>query len=294
MVEATAHAAAHARAALAGNPSDAYGGAVLAVTLDGLFAEALAHRARALVVEPASELVEATVRRFSSDLDGAALATAVRWRTSVPRGVGLGGSSAIVIAVLRALCALHGTALDPARMAELALAIETEDLAIAAGPQDRVVQAYGGLVFMEFGEGGEYEQLPSALLPPLVVAWRAESAQDSGDVHASLRTRLTAGDATAVAGMKELAALARAARAALIARDPEGLARAADESFDVRRQLVALDPRHVELVECARALGAGANYTGSGGAVVAVCRDQAQAREVARALAELGCGTLAL
>jgi glucuronokinase len=294
MAEAAAHARAHARAALAGNPSDAYGGAVLAVTLDGLSAEAFARRAQTLVVEPASELVEATVRRFSSELDAAALTTAVRWRTSVPRGVGLGGSSAIVIAVLRALCALHSTALDPARMAELALTIETEDLGIAAGLQDRVAQAYGGLVFMEFGDGGAYEQLASALLPPLVVAWRADAAQDSGDVHASLRTRLKAGDATTVAGMKELAELARAARAAVIAEDHERLARSADESFDVRRRLVALDPRHVELVERARALGAGANYTGSGGAIVAVCCDQAHAGEVARALAELGCGTLAL
>ena len=199
-----------------------------------------------------------------------------------------------MIAVLRALCTLHGTALDPARMAELALAIETEDLGIAAGLQDRVAQAYGGLVFMEFGDGGAYEQLTSALLPPLVVAWRADAAQDSGDVHASLRTRLKAGDTIAVAGMKELAELARAARAALIAGDHERLARTADESFDVRRRLLGLDPRHVELVERARALGAGANYTGSGGAVVAVCRDQAHAGTVARALAELGCGTLAL
>ena len=293
MTEASAHAVAHARAALAGNPSDVYGGAVLALTLEGLSAEALARRAQTLIVQPASELVEATVRRFSAELDEAALATAVRWRTSIPRGVGLGGSSAIVIAVLRALCALHGTALDPARMAELALTIETEDVGIAAGLQDRVAQAYGGLVFMEFGAGGAYEQL-ALTLPPLVVAWRADAAQHSGDVHASLRTRLEAGDATAVAGMKELAELARAARAALIAGDHERLARSADESFDVRRRLVALDPRHVELVERARALGAGANYTGSGGAVVAVCRDQAHARAVARALAELGCGTLAL
>jgi galactokinase/mevalonate kinase-like predicted kinase len=293
MAEAAAHGAAHARAALAGNPSDMYGGAVLAVTLDGLSAEAFVRRSQTLVVEPASELVEATVRRFSAEFDAAALATAVRWRTSVPRGVGLGGSSAIVIAVLRALCALHGAALDLRRMAELALAIETEDLGIAAGLQDRVAQAYGGLVFMEFGGGGAYEQLAPAPLPPLVVAWRADAAQDSGEVHASLRTRLTAGDAAAVAGMKELAELARAARVALIAGDHEGLARSADESFDVRRRLLALDPRHVELVECARALGAGANYTGSGGAVVAVCRDRAHAAAVARALAELGCGTLA-
>ena len=267
---------------------------MLAVTLDGLSAEAFARPAQTLAVEPASELVEATMRRFSSELDAAALTTAVRWRTSIPRGVGLGGSSAIVIAVLRALCALHGTALDPARMAELALAVETEDLGIAAGPQDRVAQAYGGLVFMEFGDGGAYEQLASALLPPLVVAWRADAAQDSGDVHAALRTRLKAGDATVVAGMKELAELARGARAALIAGDREGLARAVDGSFDVRRRLVPLDPRHVELLERARALGAGANYTGSGGAVVAVCRDRAHAGEVARALAELGCGTLAM
>jgi glucuronokinase len=294
MAEAAAHAVAHARAALAGNPSDVCGGAVLAVTLDGLSAEAFAQRAQTLAVEPASQLVEATVRRFSSELDAAALATAVRWRTSVPRGVGLGGSSAIVIAVLRALCALHGTTLDPTPMAELALAIETENLGIAAGLQDRIVQAYGGLVFMEFGDRGAYEQLASALLPPLVVAWRADAAQNSGDVHASLRTRLTAGDTTAVAGMKELAELARAARAALTAGDHERLARSADKSFDVRRRLVALDPRHVELVERARALGAGTNYTGSGGAVVAVCRNHAHAGEVAQALAELGCGTLAL
>jgi glucuronokinase len=93
--------------------------------------------------------------------------------------------------------------------------------------------------------------------------------------------------------MTELAEIARAARAALIAGDHRRLARTADESFDVRRRLLALDPRHVELVERARALGAGANYTGSGGAVVAVCRDQAHAARVARALSELGCGTLA-
>ena len=267
---------------------------MLAVTLDALVAEAFARRAETLVVEPASELVEATVRRFSLELDPAALATAVRWRTSVPRGVGLGGSSAIVIAVLRALCALHGSALDPARMAELALTVEAEDLGIAAGLQDRIAQAFGGLVFMEFGDGGRYEQLDSELLPPLVVAWRADAAQNSGDVHASLRTRLKAGDATAVDGMMELAEIARVARAALIAGDHERLARTADESFDVRRRLLVLDPRHVELVERARALGAGANYTGSGGAVVAVCRDQAHAATVARALNELGCGTLAL
>ncbi len=54
--------------------------------------------------------------RFARELArGPRAATAVTWRTSIPRGVGLGGSSAIVIATLRALCELHGVALAPRR-----------------------------------------------------------------------------------------------------------------------------------------------------------------------------------
>ena len=56
--------------------------------------------------------------------------------------------------------------------------------------------------------------------------------------------------------------------------------------------MLALDPRHVEMIECARAAGAGANYTGSGGAIVAVCRDDEHRPRVQHALRELRCGTL--
>jgi hypothetical protein len=68
---------AFARAALAGNPSDAYGGAVLAFTIGNRHAEAVAAAAAGLSVGPPSALVEATVRRFARELQPAAISSAI-------------------------------------------------------------------------------------------------------------------------------------------------------------------------------------------------------------------------
>src|SRR3954449_10216168 len=127
-----AHAtgSAHARAALAGNPSDGFGGATLAVTVRDFGARAEVREAPELRVEPPSALARAAAARLGGDVE-------VRWSCGVPREVGLAGSSAIVVAVLRAVAALRGRPLAPPDLAALALAVETEDLGIAAGPQER-------------------------------------------------------------------------------------------------------------------------------------------------------------
>jgi glucuronokinase len=124
-------ARAFARAALAGNPSDAYGGATLAVVLRDFFAEVDASSASLASAVPESMLLHAAIRRFERDLAPEAHPAAVRLRTSIPRAVGLGGSSAIVIATVRALCELHRVRLRPDELASFALAVETEDLGIA-------------------------------------------------------------------------------------------------------------------------------------------------------------------
>jgi glucuronokinase len=90
--------------------------------------------------------------------------------------------------------------------------------------------------------------------------------------------------------MAELATAACGARDALLARDPVGFARNVDRTFDLRARTLEFDPRCVRMIELARAAGAAANYTGSGGAIVAVCRDEQHAGEVAGALERIGCG----
>lgn len=293
---------AFARAALAGNPSDGYGGAVLAVALPFWRAKVDAVPAVELSVDPPSRLVRTAAERFERELAPGTLRSALTWKTTVPRGVGLGGSSALVVATIRSLCDLHRVDLGPDRLAELALAVETEDLGIVAGLQDRVAQAYGGVTFMDFGGGGvgdeppasagahgAYERLDPALLPPLLIAWRPEAAGHSGDVHAALRERHRRGEGVVERTMVQLAAAAHGARAALMSGDTERLCDCIDASFDLRRGMLELDDRCVEMVEAARSSGAGANYTGSGGAIVAVTRRGNSLAAVEDALRRAGC-----
>jgi glucuronokinase len=290
---AVAEGHAPARTALAGNPSDGYGGAILTATLSGLGAVARASAAERLRVSPEAKLVEATVARFARVYEVPATAD-VQWQTTIPEGVGLGGSSAIVIAVARALAGLHGVVIDPRSLAAFALAVEREDLAIAGGRQDQVVESFGGLVFIDFASDslGRVQQLDPALLPPIVVAWLGYTAKDSGPVHEDLRARWEAGRDGIREAMVQLASLADDARVALLAGDHARFGQCVDQSFDLRASLMPLDPRHVAMIERARGAGAAANYCGSGGAIVAVCRDTDHAEVVADALRGIGCGVL--
>jgi hypothetical protein len=58
--------------------------------------------------------------------------------------------------------------------------------------------------------------------------------------------------------------------------------------------MMALDSRHVEMIQIARRAGAGANYTGSGGAIIAICGNLPHRAAVAQALSDGGCETVLL
>jgi glucuronokinase len=266
-------AKAFARAALAGNPSDGYGGRTVALCIADWCAQVEldpSGRAAAANHDPLLEpLVQAALGRIARMTDCAEIPGTVSVRTSIPRQVGLGGSSAVVIAVMRAAAAAQGLELAPAVLAREALAAETEDLGIAAGPQDRVIQAHQGLLDMDFASG-RVEPIDPALLPPLVLAHRIQPGRHSGDSHAQLRARVESGNRAAVAGIGELANCAARAARALRGGDRDDLARALDDSFDTRVRIMDVDPEEADGVRIARRHGAAANYAGSGGAVVAM------------------------
>jgi galactokinase/mevalonate kinase-like predicted kinase len=299
-------AGAPARAALAGNPSDGYGGRTLALALPSLEARVAVEPADGLRLgalelaglaeldlafehgrEPA--LMAAALRRLARFAQIPESGFALSYSSSVPGEVGLAGSSALVVAALRALCGAFAIELTPDELALTALEAETEELGIAAGPQDRVVQSYGGLVMMDFSNSNwEVEPLDPALLPPLFVAWRHEHATHSGDYHAELRRRHAEGDPAVHGCMKRLAQLATDARDALVAGDHAAFARCLDGSFDERAAMGPLVPEHVAMIELARSLGASANYAGSGGAIVGT----APSDQLRAGLERVGCSLL--
>lgn len=257
-----ARAEVFSRAALAGNPSDGFGGAVCSVIVPMFSAVATVTAAH----EGTIPLVEATIRRFASDVQ--AVDVGVSFTTTIPRSVGLAGSSAIVIASLQALNSFTGAGLASMDIAGLAHTVERVDLGIAGGWQDQLVQSHGVSALVECAEPRRVEPVEVATEPPipLYLAWSNAAAEASGQVHRSLRAERSPTDPQ----MMELAALARSAAASLSVRDVHSLKQAINATFDIRRTIMDIAPAQSRMIDTARNLGASANFAGSGGAIIGV------------------------
>ncbi len=280
-----------ARAHLAGNPSDGYGGAVLSVTVPTLSATVtVADSDHFSVTGPddswstMTEMAE-TTQRLGYDggdrLVRAALVTLDRhlpdrparrpggfeWSTTIPRSVGLGGSSAIVIATMRAALAWWEIEAPPAGigLAQLALTAETDELDIAAGLADRAVQVLGGLVLTDCRGVASATAVHAGAEIPLTLLWHEDAAAPSGDYHAVLRAAVERGDAEARADLQELARLADEAARSVADGDAERLAATLEGSLDARCRLGPVPSEALEGVDELRRNGASVNFAGSGG-----------------------------
>jgi len=241
------------------------------------------------------ELFEATVTTMEEVAPDLVEEPAVMsFTTTVPRQVGLAGSSAIVTAALRALADRVGSSWDPVELAKTAWYVETEVLGWVAGPQDRVVQAYEGLVDMDFNQmwhAESYERLDPSALPPLFVAWNQSMGQPSTVAHAQVRQRWVDGDTEVVEVMHEFADLAASGRRSLDANAaaaewPALLNRA----FALRRSIWNITDIDEALVATGADLGAGVAFAGSGGAVVGCIADPTRMEMLATAYQGLGAG----
>lgn len=296
-----------ARAGVAGNPSDALGGAALAVPVHELCARVELRRSdRLRIRSERSELGWASVTelvqhaaRFGHEggarLVSAAIVTLVNelvrhgielapdpfevvWSTDIPRSVGLAGSSALVIATMRALLQQWHATLAPEVMAALALEAESVELGVAAGWMDRATQAHElpTLVDTRRMHDARGHAIPEmrAVSPrepiELVVAWDPEGAAPSGRLHGGLRERAAAGEPLVHDAVEGLVAAAHAAADAVEHGDHAALRDAVRSTCSWREALGALDATTARLVALAEGEGAAASSAGSGGAVLVV------------------------
>lgn len=73
--------------------------------------------------------------------------------SDAPPGSGLGSSSSLLVALITALAEWRGVHLNPYEVADLAIKMEREDLAIPGGLQDQYAAAFGGFNWIEFHKG---------------------------------------------------------------------------------------------------------------------------------------------
>jgi len=320
---------AHARAGLMGNPSDGYHGRTISVVVRNFRAEVSLYewedvelilsqedKSRFRSIRELADdvdlhgyyggirLVKATIKRFIEYCDGRKLKLhkqnfSVRYQSNVPRQVGLAGSSAIIVATLRCLMQFYRVEIPERVQPSLVLSVETEELGIAAGLQDRVIQVYEGVVSMNFArdrvemlddlECGVYEPLDPALLPPLYIAYNTRVSKPTEVFHNNLRERFQRGEPAVVEAMHRFAELTVEARKAILASDAKRLGELIDANFDLRRSICRIPAGQIEMIQRARRAGATAKFAGSGGAIIGTLPDEATFQRLRAELEPLGC-----
>ncbi|XP_062506583.1 uncharacterized protein LOC134183132 [Corticium candelabrum] len=306
----------YARIGLIGNPSDGFYGKTISMSISNFWAEVTIVESEKLVLTPHKlndptefgglsdlhwisrkegylgglRLLQATCKKFYEYCASRGIALAKRnftlsYETNIPRQVGLAGSSAIVVATLNCLMRffnLTGNDLPKALRPEFVLNVEREELFIQAGLQDRVIQVYEGLVYMDFAfdliraQGhGLYMNLEMSQLPQFWLAYQSNPS-DSGRIHSNVKARWDSGDEEVHKAMKQFAELASNSKDAIEKKDWETLALLMNDNFDLRRKVYgdkALGSRNLEMIEVARKHGSAAKFPGSGGAVIGLCLD---------------------
>ena len=315
-------ATAYARAGLVGNPSDGYYGKTISVIVRDFAAKVTLFESPELEIVPSFQdrmkytsmgelvrdvenngyyggirLMKGAVRKFYDYCCDHKRSLpdrnfSIRYRSTIPRRLGLAGSSALVTATMRCLLEFYDIEIPEPLLANLILSVETDELGIAAGLQDRVIQVYGGAVFMDFSRNimdtqgyGSYEPLDVALLPPIFLAYRDDMGQGSETIHQTVRERWLEGDPEIIAAMRDFADYAQEARDLIADGRGIEIGPLLDANFERRCSIFKMDPRNIAMVHQARSVGAHAKLAGSGGAIVGIYEDERMYKRIEEAMA---------
>jgi glucuronokinase len=308
---------AYARAGLLGNPSDGYFGKTISISIRNFGASISLYESPELNIEEmdvdqntfrnvyhlidsvkitgyygGTRLIKAAVKKFVEYCESNNIRLynrnfTIRYRSSIPRQVGLAGSSAIVTATMKALMQFYEVEIPKHILPTIILKAETEELGINAGLQDRVIQVYEGCVFMDFEKEhfqkngfGKYEPIDSSLLPKLYLAYKIELGKVSGTVLSNIREKYEKGDPLVIDTLAELADLAREGKEVILKKDYNTLNKLMNKNFDLRCKIMNISDSNKELVMTARKCGASAKFSGSGGAIIGMYEDDEMLRRL--------------
>lgn len=317
------------RAGLIGNPSDGYHGKTIAFIVRNFSASVNLWQSPELEIQPARRdemvfgslgdlvqdtnsygyygglrLLKASVKRFHDHCTQNGLSLhdrnfTIRYRSDIPPHVGMAGSSAIITACVRALMEFYEIQIPGPVLANLVLSVETNELLIPAGLQDRVVQAYEGLVFMDFAKKhfeemghGVYEELDLTSLPDLYIAYSPYLSENTEIFHNDIQGRFDRGEPAVIDAMAEWATLAQQARDLLSQGKGQELGPLLNRNFDLRKSIYRLSQGNLDMIEAARSAGASAKFTGSGGAIVGIYDGEEMFERLVTTLTPLGIKVL--
>jgi glucuronokinase len=303
-------ARAFARAGLLGNPSDGYFGKTISIIVGNFGARISLYQTPELCIEAHKQdmmvykniydlyesielhgyyggerLIKASIKKFleycnKNNVKFEYKNFTIRYQSTIPRQVGLAGSSAIITATFRALMSFYKVKIAKEILPTLILETETGELGINAGLQDRVIQVYEGCVYMDFDRKyleknryGKYQCLDANLLPKLYIAYKTDLSKVSGQVFGNIKVRYEAGETVVVDTLNAIAELALEGKKALEDHDIDTLNQLVNRNFDLRQKIIQISEANLNLILTARACGASAKFAGSGGSIIGIYKD---------------------
>lgn len=234
------------------------------------------------------------LRRFNR---GEPLSLQLTTRVDVPPGSGLGGSSTLVVAVLKAYAEWLNFPLDDYDLAHTAYQIEREDARLQGGRQDQYAAAFGGFNFMEFGGNDRVlvnplrikESVSSELEASLLLFYTGESRTSAGIIDEQA-SNVKHGNQRAIEAMHQIKREAFRMKEALLRGDFALLHDVLLTSWDAKKQMASsIVSERIDLLYkrareagafCARISGAG------GGGFMMFLADPMRKDRVARVLLE--------
>jgi glucuronokinase len=316
---------AYGRAGILGNPSDGYFGKIVAVTIKDFEARVFLDESNELLIQSSKDdipvyrnmqdlvrrvnlygyyggvrLIQAAVKKFFEygqrlNIQLEKKNFSIRYTSYIPRQLGLGGSSAIVTAALRALMEFYRVEIPREALPTLILEAERDELGINAGYMDRVIQVYEGCIYMDLNKElieergyGIYERLDASLLPPLYLAYKPALGKVSGTALNDIRHGYERGEPLVIETLEHIAEKAEQGKKALLEKDFGLLHRLMDENFDLRGRIMKISESNKEMIRAARRLGASAKFAGSGGSVIGMFADEEMYSRLDKEMRKIG------
>ncbi|MCI8514223.1 MAG: dehydrogenase [Lachnospiraceae bacterium] len=163
--------------------------------------------------------------------------------SDAPAGSGLGSSSTMVVAILKAYMEWLNLPLGEYDMASLAYRIERKDLALSGGKQDQYAATFGGFNYIEFYEKDRVIVNPLRLkkwikneIESSLVLYYTGTSRDSAKIIDDQIKHTTSNDQLALAGMHELKAQAAVMKETILKGDFSGIAECMRKGWEAKKK----------------------------------------------------------